>query len=227
MLLPESAGANVQSLDQTSLLRASMSTYVPHYGVRGADDQPSSNQHDVNHSYSVTSTTKSIGLLIKNVAVYISGWFVKKAIAMLTCEACRLSLVACAPSIHYKEVFQLLTLKNLGKLKLPSDGVVRVLMSAERHLRQLSDIDRVNRSCSKLRLQYRVLEDVGTDALDLAEHAAETMCGVDNHYYELVCLLVTIYYDAQYHHVARLHTQRLQGMCVRQKYTKLILFKGQ
>lgn len=138
-----------------------------------------------------------------------------------------MSLVACSPSVFYKEAFQLLNVKNLGKLQLPSDGVIRVLMSAERNLRQLTDTDHVNRSCCKLALQSRVLGDVGTDALELAEHAAETTSGIDNHYYDLVRLLVSIYYNARYHHVARLHTQRLQGKGIRQKYTKLILFKGQ
>lgn len=120
----------------------------------------------------------------------------------------------------------MLNIKNLGRLHVPSDGVVAVLLKAEQHLRDLSDLSRVNTRVSVVRLQYLVLRDIDLDVLYLNTHAMNTASGIENHLYDLVRLLVKIYFNVRYYHVARLHSQRLQAKSLRQKFNKLVLFKG-
>lgn len=147
---------------------------------------------------------------------------------MVHCEVCRGSLVATTPSTVNPEAFILLTVKNNGGLVTPSDGVITVICSAERHLRNLTEISRVRSSCSLLRLQCLVLEDLGSsDVLSLQAHATETVTQLDNHYTDIIRLIVEIYFTTRIHHIARLHNLVLQGKQARQKYTKLVLFKGQ
>ena len=150
-----------------------------------------------------------------------------KALQELHCAECRESIVATSPSTRFQEAFTLLNAKNLGGLQVPADGVITILMSAERHLRQMSEVDILQRNCSLLRLQVKVLDDVGLNALDIDQHTLDTALGLENHYSDLVRMLLRIYFNVRMHHIARLHTLRLQGRRMRNKYTKLILFKGQ
>ena len=157
----------------------------------------------------------------------VSGWVVRKALTKLVCDTCSEYLTANGPSKHFSDMFNFLNMKNLGRLQIPSDGVIAVLLSAERNLRQLSSISKASTSCTSLRLQHLVLREVGTDAFDMFAHVQDTADGCDNHYFDLVRLLVRIYFDVRFHHVVRLQNLRLQGKKIRQKYTKLVLFQGQ
>lgn len=171
-------------------------------------------------------------LLVKHVFLAIlSGWVIKKAIDQLHCEDCRISLVSdtsSESSVHYQAALKFLSMKNWSsKLHVPSDGVIAILLKAEQHLRDLSSMKYVNPKISLVRLQYLVLRDVDPDVLCLHSHVMDTAQGIDNHSYDLVRLLVKIYFNVRYYHVARLHTQKFQARSVRQKLNKLVLFKGQ
>lgn len=150
-----------------------------------------------------------------------------KALAKLQCETCSMYLTATSASKHYLHMFILLNMKNLGRLQLPSDGVIAVLLSAERNLRHLCSTHKASISCTSLKLQYLVLREVGSDIFDMFGHAQDTADGCDNHYFDLVRLLVKIYFDVRFHHIVRLQNLTLQGSKIRQKYNKLVLFQGQ
>lgn len=162
-----------------------------------------------------------------NPYILFIGWVVKKAIKEVSCETCREYLVARVPSERFAEAFTLLNLKDLGRLQRPSDPVIVIMLAAERHLRQMSDINHLNRHCTLLRLEVKVFQTVGSDAIGTTEHALETAVGVDNHCLSLVRFLVRRYFTVRVHHIARLHTSLIQKQKQRQKYTKLVLFKGQ
>ena len=81
--------------------------------------------------------------------------------------------------------------------------------------------------CSQETVQYIVKREIGSqDPLLLGNHILDTQCGIDNHYFDLLHLLVCTYYSIRQNHVARVHTKRMKNVFVRQKLTKIILFKG-
>lgn len=161
----------------------------------------------------------------KHCFIIFQGWVVKKVTEEVTCDTCKNCLTAKTPSLRFTRAFTLLNLKDRGHLQRPSDAVILVLTSAERHLRQMTNMNRISRSCTLLRLEVQVLQDVGSGALGSTEHALETAVGVDNHCIDLLRLLIKRYFTV--HHITRLHTSMLQKQRLRQKYTKLVLFKGQ
>lgn len=160
--------------------------------------------------------------------ISFTGWVVRKLLEQLACSPCKEALVSdkAVQSDRYRDSLTLLTVKNCGKLVFPSDGVISILMSTERHLRQTTGL-KLSTACSQLHLERCVLTDVGPAALGLEHHAKETSHGVDNHYFDVVRLLVRTYTNLRFHHIVRLHNTELQGKRLRQKYNKLVLFKGQ
>ena len=130
----------------------------------------------------------------RNLFFCFLGFVVRKALSIIHCEVCRESLVAKTSSTVNREAFILLTLKNNGGLVTPSDGVLIILSSAEKHLRNLTEISTIRRTCSLLRLQCLVLQHLGSsDVLSLQAHAAETLTQVDNHYTDIIRLVVSIF----------------------------------
>ena len=55
------------------------------------------------------------------------------------------------------------------------------------------------------------------DVLNLSSHIVDTQHGIDNHFTTLTPIVVESYYDLRQHHISKM----------RQKFNKLILFKGQ
>ena len=52
----------------------------------------------------------------------------------------------------------------------------------------------------------RVLGAIGTDdVIELGTHIQDTQHGVDNHHYDLLRLLLTVYLTLRQHHIAKLH----------------------
>jgi len=129
---------------------------------------------------------------------------------------------------EYTGAYQLIKLRNNGGLVLPSAAVVKVITNAERHLRQLSDLNKITRKISALQLTTLVLLDCGSeDIFGLGDHIYDTAVGIHHHGTTLLRSLVSTYFTLRQHHIARLHTLQLQGTSLRQSLTKTILFKGQ
>lgn len=214
--------ANVTAQDDTAILKASTSTYLP-----SATRKPEGTENLVNVVHDHAYCTKRLEPLMENVVVYIAGWIIKKALDTISCDVCRTRLVSTTPSIKYQSSFLLLNIKNCGGLTIPSDGVIDIIMSAEKHLRLITSVHKVHHTVSEILLRKCVLADVGPDCLCLHEHAIETSSGIENHYFDLVSIIVNIFFKLRYHHIVRLHNMQMKGKSVRQKCTKLVLFKGQ
>jgi hypothetical protein len=214
--------SNVTSQDETQIVKAATSAYLP-ASSRKADHEVDVVNVVQDHAY----CTKRLEPLVENVVVYIAGWTIKKALQTISCDLCRSSLVSTTASTKYHNSFLLLNIKNCGGLTIPSDGVIEIIMSAERHLRQITTIHKVQRSATEVLLRKCVLADVGADCLHLSEHALSTSLGIENHYFDVVTILISIFFKLRYHHIVRLHNMYMRGRSIRQKCTKLVLFKGQ
>jgi len=198
------------------------------------DDQPVSDSeavspfednHIILHDHDYMSP--SINALVQNTVVYIAGWAVRKALRSLSCDVCRAALVT-SHQPDFSGAYHLLTLKNNGGLFVPSEGVVKVLMVAEKRVRLLSSVCRASNNVTSLQVITAVCDAVGSnDVFDLGDHITDTQHGIDNHHYKTMRVLVEIYVDLRLHHIAKLHTIRLHNSSVRHKLTKTILFKGQ
>ncbi|KAK1878571.1 Transposable element P transposase, partial [Dissostichus eleginoides] len=135
------------------------------------------------HSYLPTR----FGGLVENALDYIAGFVVRQILRKLSCDVCRASLVRDAVPSSFDESYHLLALKNNGGLVIPSKGTVKVLRAAERVIRQAS-----TRQAPKVStVTYIVREEIGTeDVFQLGEHIEETQFGIDNHYSNLLSLVV-------------------------------------
>lgn len=180
----------------------------------------------VDHGYAC-SFSKSVEGFVDNIVVYISGFVVRKAMLKISCVACRSCLVTSNILEHYSPMYQLLELKNKGGLLVPSHGLVNLLLATEKLMRRMMNVTSARSLCSKREVLYAMKSEYGgSDPLCLGDHIMETQHGIDNHFFDLLNLLVDIYYTLRQRHIARLHTSNTTGMSVRQKLTKLILFKG-
>lgn len=151
----------------------------------------------------------------------------KKVAGELTCAECKEFLFQEKPSSMPMDIFTLLLVKNRGGLKVPADGVIKLLTCAEKHLRAMQNVHAVNRSHSGLQLETSVLSEVGLGIFSMDEHMRATGVVVDNHYFDLLKLLIRTYFNLRMHHVCSLHNMKLQGAKKRQKLTKLVIFSGQ
>ena len=119
--------------------------------------------------------------------------------------------------------YQLLRLKNKGGLVVPAEGVIKVVIVAERYLRQLTDVNFASHQIKAVRLLTMVNAHVGAvDIFGLGHYIVETQFGVDNHHDNLISLLVSVFHKLRQHHfyVAKLHTQQLQRGNIRKKFVK-------
>lgn len=168
--------------------------------------------------------------LLNNILVYVSGWVVKKALMKTGCNTCRNVIVTTSAGPKHQEAFVFLKLKNNGGLIFPSDGVLRVVKAAERHLRQLcnSNVTTANSRMKLLHVQSRVMAELAhLDVFDMGDHILNTAEGIDNHHFSLIKKIVEIFYNIRQHHMIKLHNLNLHKKNIRQKSTKTIIFLGQ
>ena len=166
--------------------------------------------------------------LVDNATGYIAGWIVRKVLPKLKCDTCRACLLAAAIPRQHLKSYQLLSLKNNGGLVIPSTGTVTIVQSAEKAIQRLMNIHSVKNICSFPRVLMVVREMLGNqDVLNLSSHIVDTQHGIDNHFTTLMSIIVEAYYDLRQHHIAKMFNIKKQAASMRQKFNKLILFKGQ
>ncbi|XP_033933243.1 uncharacterized protein [Pseudochaenichthys georgianus] len=132
------------------------------------------------HSY---LPTRFGGLVGNAPLVYIAGFVVRQILRKLSCDVCRASLVRDAVPSSFDESYHLLALKHNGGLVIPSQGTVKVLRAAERVIRQAS----TRQAPKESTVTYIVREEIGTEDVFQLE---ETQFGIDNHYSNLLSLVV-------------------------------------
>ena len=163
---------------------------------------------------------------LENIVCYIAGFVVKAVMPVITCDVCRSCLIADAPQSTTR--YWLLQLKDKGGLVIPSPGITELLMCAEKTLRRAQNVQSAKVVSPVHVMTNQVKREHGMlDTLGLGSHIIDTQHIIDNHYYNLIELLVTKYYNIRQRHVARLHTSNIRRKPTkRQKLTKLILFSG-
>ena len=167
-------------------------------------------------------------LLLDNATAYIAGWLVRKIYAILQCNKCRLCLVSDAVPQDLCTSYQLLRIKNNGGLVIPSPGMVRIVQFTEKFIQRLCNIHTVTNMCKFPRILAMVREHIGAaDILLMGDHLIETQHGIDNHFTSLLYTIVEKYFNLRQHHIVKMYNVRKQAGTMRQKFNKLILFKGQ
>lgn len=116
--------------------------------------------------------------------------------------------------------------KDRGGLIYPTHFMLRFVRLAERLFRRmlLSDPEAVG---GERYLHVCIMSMLGTPPAIFTEHAVETQDGVDNHYTNIIRILVGLFYTARIHHQAKKKNLRLHKDLIRNKNTKLIIFTGQ
>ncbi|KAM4040012.1 DNA transposase THAP9 isoform 2-T2 [Anomaloglossus baeobatrachus] len=127
--------------------------------------------------------------------MYIAGWVVREAFKQLSCNKCRWALVSSRPPKELTSAYHLLQVHGGIAHFVPSDGAVRSVQIAEKQLHQVLKYGSSERRLSALVLERHVLSILGpTDIFDLQEHIPQTELGIDNHHFQLLRLMASLYY---------------------------------
>lgn len=191
----------------TELVELSTTTYIP----------PSVHTDNFNQIFEDPMFLTILG----NAVTYISGWIARKLVSKLTCPQCKFALVDSHRSLKFVDYLCLLEVKNRGGLLRPSDGLIKIVMLAEKYLR-------TSKKLSMLDMQIHILAEVGfQDVLNLQEHIQETSEGINNHGISLVKLIIETYYNLRKHHDAKILNFELHKTLVRHRNSKATIFMGQ
>jgi hypothetical protein len=224
--LSTSSSGNVTALDDTAFVCA------PSAFNATADLQQHPNsfieERELFSHLQYSFVSLSVKALVENAVMYIAGWVVFKVLKVLDCNDCRCSLISLDKPVHLGQGHHLLELKNKGGLSIPSEGVLKVCHTAEKAIRYYSNISHASNNITTDVLNNHVLLNIGaTDVFNLGTHIVDTQNGIDNHHFTLLRLVLSKYLTLRQHHIAKLHTLKLQGCDVRHTLTKTVLFKGQ
>ncbi|XP_067942287.1 uncharacterized protein [Watersipora subatra] len=213
------ATGNVISVDDTALLQAS-TTYVP----------PTGGSEDYVEDVIDRQTMLPEGMLyitshpiLGNIAVYLSGWLVKKLLKMLHCGPFRLSLIQSKEVSKYDDIHILLRVKNNSGLISPSDGVVTTVLCTEKYLKAATSANQ----CLKYPKILKCVKEeiVRYDIFELKQHCTDTSVGINNNHFSLLALVVETYFDLRQHHFANLKNLDLHKVNIKHNATKT-LFRG-
>ena len=128
-----------------------------------------------------------------NIIVYIAGFVVRKAEKCIRCVDCRSVLFKPSAECRRDTSSVLFNYRQLGGLAMPSDDVVQIVRFAELLPRCLSPLNRATLQCTSRKLQASVLQQFGDKPLFAIEsHFSETQSGIDNHYFDLLRVIVDI-----------------------------------
>ena len=165
---------------------------------------------------------------VENIVAYISGFVVRKIMVNIDCGLSKASLISSPSDIRHEQMYHLLELKDNGGLVIPSQGIVDMLLSAKKAIRREMNIHSAKQIPPQSKIVCIVKAEFGAaDPLKLGQHIIESQDGIDNHYLDILEMMVKTFYNIRQNHVAKLHSSRLKDFSVRQKLTKLVLFKGQ
>ena len=147
----------------------------------------------------------------------------------INCAECRELLVD--PDNINSSHSGFLQLRNNGGLVVPSEGVTRIINTAERHLRYMigSKLKPLH-AMSRLRkqLEMAVLSNIDCSSVfGNTSHIGDTLVGIESHIFSLVRHIVRFFLDIRIFHIAKAWNIEQKGVVVRQTMTKLVLFKNQ
>ncbi|OCT89211.1 hypothetical protein XELAEV_18017828mg [Xenopus laevis] len=148
--------------------------------------------------------------MVQNSGMYIAGWIVRKAFIQLTCNQCRMALVTEGMPQDFRNAYHLLQIKHCRSYFVPSDGIIKVILMAEKRLNLMLKDGNFKPKYACHLLEYHVLSLLGSvDVFQLNEHTAQTAQGIDNHYFDLLRLITLHYYTFRELNINRI-TQAVQ-----------------
>ena len=188
------------------------------------------------HDYANLPNLKALSMYVENVAVYIAGLVVRKLVDKVSCQECKLSLVAPPRNIDECNVDRdrhtaLLDRKNRGGLLIPSYDVVTVCKVCERSYRTRLNSSMGKPPAGKMEKAKLVSEVLNIFSISdvfsaLKDHLLDTDAMLD-HRVLLLKLIANTYLSVQFYHTGKLFTHRLQRYKIRSVLSKTIIFKGQ
>lgn len=176
------------------------------------------NSSSIDHDY--ISSFWSLTPFVENVVVYISGYIVQKMLKDKTlCNICATQLST--PEQHSL----LINLKNRGKLVTPSPEVCRICLKAETIFRENLHIIFVKKNIKQYlitKIFASLYMPFNSNLMD--EHILQQDI-FDNHRSQLAKYIIEIFLNIRFYHETKTRNQKEEN--IRQKYTKLVLFKNQ
>ena len=125
-----------------------------------------------------------------------------------------------------KAATELIDSKNRGGLVYPTSFTLQLTMLMERGFRLLMDSN-VHAKGGEVYLTCVVKNVMGTPPDDFQMHALDTQHYIDNHYTNLINLLVHLFYKVRINHHSKRLNLSLHKSMIRKKSTKLVIFTGQ
>lgn len=146
---------------------------------------------------------------VEEVVVYISGFVSRKIIKMIrNCSKCGKLLLSGKPII---QAGTLLSLKNRGKLTIPSEDVIIICYMTEHFFRKSNQWNYVLKNTAEF-----------VDSLVFIEGHG---CKNEEHRLLLINNIIKVYYDLRLHH--SLNLKNIKEKYVRRKLHKFILFSNE
>lgn len=180
-------------------------------------------EDDDDSSYNMINS--SLSEYSSNIVFYIAGYVVKKLATKIKCAECAHSLFE-NETLTNQEYGKFLFQKDKGGLTKPSEDVMKICLLAEKCVRAEPQIFQGN---AKLKIVIRVLKHtIGTPVFNsILPHTIENSSFPENHISSLIKAICNVYLNIRFHHLSKCKNSKLQRRNVRQKLTKLILFKNQ
>lgn len=215
--------ANCIPLDETTVLNASSANVSD---VVNTDLFMESSEHlpENEHLYAVTASSlqNTFTGYVTDIVEYISGFVVKKITKKLHCKVCVECLHA-SGNEHYAFISR----KNLGRLVIPSQDVVKVCKCAESHIRLVEARGELTRKDLVNGIVIKCLRDLQQQNIfcNLMPHILQQE-PLSNHRYYLLKLILVTYVNVRLRHIAKEVTAVLQNNKIRSLSNKLVHFKG-
>jgi hypothetical protein len=163
----------------------------------------------------------------ENICTYIVGYVVRKLLPRLRCDECRSLLVTSEATAHNTAF---LRIKNNGGLMVPSAAVIQVVEHSERRLRKMINQTNPANSLRKvgLQLEMSALSDLRPSVVfGDSRHGIATADGVEDHCSSLIRQIVRYYLTIRKYRLLKSWNLNQRGTTIRQKLTKLVLFRNQ
>ncbi|KAJ1164579.1 hypothetical protein NDU88_005015, partial [Pleurodeles waltl] len=169
------------------------------------------------HHYS----SRVLQSLLPNSEVYIAGCVVQKALCRISCDTCRNCLVTEGRPSDFTNAYHLMQLKGSGVYFVPSEGTTKTVLAAQRVVRHMLHFVSPTNISILLLIEHEVLSNIGNkDVFNLKQHILETESGINNHHYQLIRLLTSIYYVLH-----KPYLSRMEQLKMHKRHTKQTLLK--
>nr|DBA31379.1 TPA: hypothetical protein GDO54_007240 [Pyxicephalus adspersus] len=170
------------------------------------------------HIYS----SNSLSMAVNNSEMYIAGWVVRKAFSQLSCNKCRWALVTEQHPTDFTNAYHLLQVKGGTVYYVPSNGTIRTVQIVDKEVNRMLNHGNSKYSISVFMLQHRTLLALGSaDIFNLKDHIAQTELGMDNHHFQLVRFITSLFYELRKSYIHKTTVANQQRALAKQTLARL------